>query len=76
MIFFYLLTCITRFQVSRSFDVAVGEPKGWNTRHVGGLELDERHDQGLCREWPRRVAEWQGAWLRRGEAARVHVREL
>lgn len=48
---------VTHFQISRSFDVAVGEPKGRNTRYVGGLELDERHDQGLRRERPRRVAE-------------------
>lgn len=43
-------------QVSRSFDMAIGESKGRDVRRMGGLELDERRDQGLCREWPRRIA--------------------
>lgn len=52
-IFIDVLTCVTRFQVSRSFDVAVGEPEDRNTGRMGGLELDEHRDQGLRRERPR-----------------------
>lgn len=51
-----MLTCVTRLQVSHSFDMAIGEPEGRNIRCVGRLGLDEYRDQGLCREWLRRVA--------------------
>lgn len=52
-IFIDVLTCnacVTHFQVSRSFDMAVGEPEDRNAGRVGGLELDERRDQRLRRE--------------------------
>lgn len=64
------------FQVSRSFDMAIGEPEGRDAGCVGGLELDERRDQGLRRERTWGVAERQGTRLRCGEVDRVHVRNL
>lgn len=40
-------TYCTSFQISRSPDMAVGEPEGRGAGRVGGLELDERRHQGL-----------------------------
>lgn len=56
--------------------MAAREPEGRDIRHVGGLELDERHDQRLYRERSGRTAERQSARLRRGEAADIHVRNV
>lgn len=69
-------TCVTCLQVSRPFDMAIGEPEGRDVGRMGRLELDEHRDQGLRRERPRRAAERQGPRLCRGEAARIYVRDL
>lgn len=56
--------------------MAAGEPESRGVGHVGGLELDEQRHQGLHRERPGRVAERQGAGLRGGQAAGIHVRDV
>lgn len=56
--------------------MATGEPEGRSIGRMGRLELDERRHQGLRRERPRRVAQRQGARLRRREAAYIRVRDV